>query len=265
MQNEAGFVPYTQESLSLVEQSETVTWAFVEPTSSSIYEGDFTHTMVPGVRSLYDSSFIALTHQSGKIWESVFIASSATGHSGHSITLWGKAGAKGQIQVKTVSETEWYSVVKSKVGKGEYQVVSYIGRSAGMAKGHEFIRDIWNDPTIRKCLPVGFAVQQAGALTSAFTEEGLGQRIAAGLLRMKPIAHFFGKMVMKGHLPATDFEQNVKLDDTQLGIMTTLMEAQQHFIDNPGDTFNLKEIAEEDKEAIQANREAEYSGWGAFC
>lgn len=278
MHNDKGFSIYTPDHLGMVNIGmASVKWLFRSGTRDEITEGVFDHTQCTqeSVPKAFESSFIAADHKSGKIWESLFIPTSNTGGSGISITAWGKSTAKGQIQVKRVSETDWYTTVKSKVTKGEYQVNSYIGRAAGMQKGHEFIADeIWKNEFIEsKTLSLAFAKHQAEFIQDNYSAEGLGSTMMDGLLNMEAVAFFFEKMVAKGHTPAMALasERNDVIsagivDSIIAGLIERLAVAENELRGTPGGVLKgAKKAVKASKEESNAAREAEYGNWGAFC
>lgn len=277
MHNDKGFSLYTTDHLGVSNtRTESVKWLFRSGTRDEITEGVFDHTQCAqeSVPKSFESSFIAADHTSGKIWESLFIPTSNTGGSGISITAWGKSTAKGQIQVKRVSETEWYTTVKSKVTKGGYQINAYIGRAAGMQKGHEFIaEDIWNNEFIEsKTLSLAFAKHQAEFIEDTYSVEALGVSMVNGLLNMEAVAFFFEKMVAKGHSPsnAVAIERSQisaePVDGIICGIIERLSKAEGELRGAPNSVLkDIKKTAQVSKEESNAAREAEYGNWGAFC
>ncbi len=276
--NNKGFSLYTDDHLGMVNLGmETVKWLFRSGSRDEVTEGVFSHEQCTqeSVPKAFESSFIAADHASGKIWESLFIPTTSTGGSGISITAWGKSTAKGQIQVKRVSETEWYTTVKSKIVKGEYQINSYIGRSAGMHKGHEFIaEEIWNNDAIEsKTLGLAFAKHQAEYIADNYSAEGLGHELMNGLLRMEAVSFFIDKMVSKGHMPSiamtaerTSASQVGFEDGLIVGLIERLGRGENEFKALPGAVLSgMKKAVKQSKEESNAAREAEYSGWGTFC
>lgn len=276
--NNKGFSLYTDDHLGMVNLGmETVKWLFRSGSRDEVTEGVFSHEQCTqeSVPKAFESSFIAADHASGKIWESLFIPTTSTGGSGISITAWGKSTAKGQIQIKRVSETEWYTTVKSKIVKGEYQINAYIGRSAGMQRGHEFIaEDIWNNPAVdSKTLGLAFSKHQADFIADSYSEEGLGHTMMDGLLKMEAVTFFFDKMVAKGHMPSmamvAERGQTIKAgteDSVICGLIERLSKEETKLTDYPGKVLNgVKKAVLQSKEESNAAREAEYSGWGTFC
>lgn len=144
------------------------------------------------------SSMVTLEHPSGKWWESLFIPLSRSGNSGFSITTWGKkAGVAGSIQVKAVSETDWYGVVHSKVGAGGYGVFTYVGREGGLTSAQASAMQSMTASA--KMPPMAMVDERATELRDKHGEQGMLAELMKDLMKVTPVEAFIVKAMRNGH------------------------------------------------------------------
>lgn len=141
----------------------------------------------------FASSFFSGRHSTGKEWASLFLPTSSTGGSGLSITWWAGAGKKGQLQIKGVSERDWYTQVGSKLSKG-YGCISYMGTSVPLKKGHEFVREL-SDRTTDSMPMMGVA----GSEWAIRPYSDIFRDMVVALSRVEPIRSFLKQMAALGH------------------------------------------------------------------
>lgn len=111
---------------------------------------------------IFESSFVALLSPGGKIWRSLFIPLSKSGTVGVSISYTSSSAAskKGRLIIRQVSETSWYTGLKTNIGKG-HTPLTYMGRNTPIKSSHEFVRDIVNDKRIPQIPCMGLSESQA--------------------------------------------------------------------------------------------------------
>ena len=208
---------------------------------------------------VYNASFIDCQHPEGKWWKSLFIPINRSGTAGLSITWWGKdLKVKGQVQVKKVSEKEWYTVVKSKAVGKEYEVLNYIGRYVPVDGNHGFVYDIAQNPEIPKLPTLGFELNAASDLIGKHTVYGLGREVGSTLANTTPIRAFID------HITAKNLDANViseagthssTLDETN--IINGLME--KMFGNAPEISVAAPPVPKVDRSEVYG------SGWGGFA
>lgn len=255
--------PYDPSSLSSLSREKT-TWKMssykrnndLSPPDNIIYTAAKSDIAFP-------TSLIECRHPEGKIWRSMFISTTFTGSAGVSITWWGKSDlVKGQVQYKEVSEAAWYSVVKSKAIAGGYKVENYIGREVPLQVGHEFVRDIFDNPSVN-CMPtLAFNSDQATVIQLANTCSKIGSLMGTAISNLSPTENFLVNLVERDQDVVLNLEQILdgkvigsESYDLLLGLMGPLNSLKSgHYVRPPAST------------APQVDREEIYgeSGWGAF-
>lgn len=218
------------------------------------------HVMADSSTIVWPTSLIECRHPEGKLWRSMFIPTSPSGSVGFSLTWWGKDDlVKGQAQVKAVSETEWYSVVKSKAVSKGYEVQTYIGRQIPLNTGHQFVKDLASSEFLPKLPVLAMSKAQSENYFDKGTGDKIGSVIGKAIANILPTSNFLNNLNGKGHpvggLLAQAFgaSSNGSAKDVVGGIMRELT----------GD-LPIPETLKKAPEP-QIDREEVYgSGWGAF-
>lgn len=218
------------------------------------------HSIADTQNNLWSTSMIECRHPEGKLWRSMFVPITASGGSGISITWWGKDDqVKGQAQCKIVSETEWYSVVKSKAVAKGYDVETYIGRSIPLQVGHNFVKDLSKDDRLPQLPQLAMTANQASILFASGQGDKIGSVMGKALSNILPTNNFFTNINGKGHSLGALLSEG--LAGTQVtsekDVITGLMR------ELTGDLKPVEGIKKAPEPQI--DREEVYgSGWGAF-
>lgn len=217
------------------------------------------HTTASSATNLWVTSLIDCRHPEGKLWRSMFIPLTASGATGMSITWWGKDDqVKGQTQVKMVSETEWYSVVKSKAVAKGYTVENYIGRDTPLQVGHNFVKDLVNNQTLPQLPQLAFTSNQASDLFASGMGDKIGSVIGKALSNILPTNTFFANLNGKGHsLGALLSEALTNCSNTEADVVQGLMRELTG-------TLPVVEVLVAPPEPQIDRKEVYGSGWGAF-
>lgn len=254
--------PYTIDKISSTNREETrVKWLLRDRHDTAQIE-ECIHSIINEEHGEFQSSLITCKHPEGKVWESLFIATSRNGISGLAITWWGKAGSRGTISVKKVGEADWYTVVKSKVvGKG-YDINAFIGRDRALMNSHQFVTDIHeNSPSLPA---MGFPAWVAQDIIDTKTTFGLGDVMGRAFSGIVPVSNFITKLLHNGHnIPekirqAAAAETVNQVRDTLNGVAGAISSPGLAFADvlNKAKAPKLPEI----------DREEAYAGaWGGFA
>lgn len=222
-----------------------------------------TQTKLTGV---YESSFVALEHPSGKWWESMFFPTSASGNTGFSITTWGKkAGASGSLQVKLVNCHEWYGVVATKIAPGKgYSPLAFIGRQEGVTNGQRslFERTMNDDFSVAPMAATSAQASDALDKFPAKAYEMLASQMMVGMIALAPVQEFLRKISENNHsftdeLAAQMPSVGSKAEgDMAMGYAATITAV----LNNP--EFQLT-LVDKPKEP-EIDRSTVYDAWGAF-
>lgn len=254
--------PYSIDKIQTINRREKrVKWV-LRDRSDMATEEECVHSVIEEENGEFQSSLIACKHPEGKVWESLFIATSRNGMSGLAITWWGKAGSRGQISVKKVSEADWYTVVKSKVvGKG-YDIDAFIGRDRALMNSHQFVTDIHeNSPSLPA---MGLPNWVAQDIIDTKTMRGLGDMMGRAFTGIVPVSNFITKLLNNGHnLPskicdAATSEPVVPIKDTLLGVAAAIAASSQAFEEVLAKAKAPK-LPEIDREEVYAE------AWGGFA
>lgn len=253
------FTPLLIDNSIGVQSKKIVDWKR-ELHNGSILEESSLHTVINDGSEIgsFNVSFITCSHAEGKSWESLFIPLTATGATGISITFWRrKANTKGQILVKTASETEWYQVVKSKAVDKGYDVNGFIGAMRPLSTKFSFIEDLHRSaPSLPALALTGKQVQKINDQSGT---NGIG-RVLCNLSNIAPISAFLGKLLGYNH----DYKGNIKSVIT--GLPIGQQEIAQGFLERLADMkagIISPEVAKP-KEPEVAPEETYGSAWGAF-
>jgi hypothetical protein len=227
-------------------------------TAHSIHE-----TQVP----LLCSSFVELEHEGGKIWNSLFVPVSLNGNEGFSVTWWGKDRfVRGQMQIKSIGESEWYNLVKSKVAK-DYGVCKYVGRFVPLNTNHSFINAI-------KCnqkLPMmAFDTGTVQDVITSKTAVGLGSAMAKALKNIVPVEHFLKGLTDKGYDLDVEMEGSLSIWKTGSSQVSDIIEGVKltGLAESASDRTTITIKGRSSTKAPQPviDREAAYGGgWGGFA
>jgi hypothetical protein len=206
---------------------------------------------------------IECRHPEGKLWRSMFIATTPTGVDGFSLTWWGKDDqVKGQAQCKRVSEREWYSVVKSKAVSKGYTVENYIGREVPLQVGHEFVVEL-SKGTKNAALPIlAMTDIQAGTYGVEGGHDKIGRIMGKALANLLPTSNFLSNINGKGHSVGALLAQ--ARSETASPQTADVVEGIMHSVDGTFiDVASVPHGVREPEPKI--DREEVYgSGWGAF-
>ncbi|ATW57990.1 hypothetical protein CNR34_00057 [Pseudomonas phage nickie] len=218
------------------------------------------HSTANTQNNLWSTSMIECRHPEGKLWRSMFIPITASGGSGMSITWWGKDDqVKGQAQCKIVSETEWYSVVKSKAVAKGYDVETYIGRSIPLQVGHNFVKELSENSSLPQLPQLAFTPDQASNLFAQGQGDKIGATIGKALSNILPTNNFFTNINGKGHSLGALMSEGLSnaMTTSEKDVIAGLMR------ELTGDLKPIEGIKKAPEPQI--DREEVYgSGWGAF-
>jgi len=192
------FTPYKTTDLKTLE---TVYVKWPDISGKSGYT-EVAHSISPvdSKVNVFPTSMIVCSHPEGKQWMSMFIPMNKSGSYGISLTWWGKdLIVKGQCQAKSVSESEWYSVVKSKaVGKG-YEVEQYIGRTVPLNVGQSFVSDIAKDNKGGRLHFMALTYDQyIAVIADSCGIAGIGSIMAQAIDNIVPTSNFISFIGNKG-------------------------------------------------------------------
>lgn len=259
----AFITPFTLDDLDTREVIE-VNWNILAPFSPDKTElARMTVAQIAEYGEFCTSMINCVHPDGGKFWDSMFIPTNPTGGTGVSVTCWGKAATKGQFQVKSVSETEWYKTVKSKAVSGGYDVKNFVGRMTPLQSDHKFVRDIHDDPSIPTIPALCFAPQQKSKIGTAAGPEGLGYVMGKASANIIPTEQFLRSLHSRGHAFLPQLHQATAAQDTSCqDLMTGFVRGVQ---ESHGTTLASKPAAPTRPVEPQVDREEVYGGgWGAF-
>lgn len=254
------YTPYTYNGVSTALEQVRVSWNTRNAAGQEEIADRFYQISEVG-NAIYNASFIDCQHERpmGKWWKSLFVPLNRNGSLGLSITWWGKdLKVKGQVQVKKVSEKEWYSVVKSKAVAKEYEVLNYVGRYVPIDGNHSFVYDIANNPEVPKLPSVGFEPSAAADIADKHTIYGLGREMGGNLANITPIRAFIDHLTIK-NLDGTAISEasthSTSIEETNIinGLMETL------FGNAPEVSVTAPPIPKVDRSEVYG------SGWGGFA
>ncbi|UKL14955.1 hypothetical protein hairong_050 [Pseudomonas phage hairong] len=262
----ASITPYTLDNLDSTKVID-VTWNIIRP-----FSPDSTHPARMSVSELHQSqhgefvsSMITCVHpDGGKFWESLFIPTNMTGGTGISITRWGKASTRGQMQVKAVSEHEWYKTVKSKAVSGGYEVKNFIGRQTPLSSDHQFVKLLHEDAAVPSLPAFGFSPMQKSVVGKAAGPEGLGYVMGKALSNIIPTEQFMLNMGTSGHdwLTAVAKAANGLAIESADVVAGFVRGASEHVGDSIASVSKRGVVTPPEP---QIDREEVYGGgWGAF-
>lgn len=254
--------PYTINKITPSTLSEKrVKWILRDQRDVAVTE-ECIHSVINEEHGEFQSSLITCKHPEGKVWESLFIATSRNGMSGLAITWWGKAGSRGQVSIKKVGEADWYTVVKSKVvGKG-YEINAFIGRDRALMNSHQFVTDIHeSSPSLPA---MGFPAWVAQDIIDTKTMRGLGDVMGRAFSGIVPVSNFITKLLHNGHnVPekineAASAESVTAIKDTLSGVAAAITSSSQAFADVLAKAKAPK-LPDIDREEVYAE------AWGGFA
>lgn len=262
----ARFTPYMPADLTSLTR-ESVKWQLTSHRGEVREEPSIISSASYSEPAEYELSMITCEHPEGKVWESMFIPLNASSAEGVSITWWAKnSSGKGQAQIKLVSETEWYSTVKSKAVSKGYKVTNFIGREVPISSGHAFVIDLHRDELIPSIFSLGFTRQQAQALRIKGGNELIGATIGTAISNLVPTDHFIRKMAANHHsfvgmidqiIASTTIEQK----DLLKGIAN--VEGLKNVLAYQAPKGTRAEPVKS-RDQLNAEREESYGAWGAF-
>ena len=249
--------------------SKTVPWRF-ESVAGTLQTEDALHQILldahlPPDKTVYECSFISCSHHEGKSWDSMFIPLTSTGHLGMSITWWRRsAGAAGTLLIKSVTEAEWYSVVKTKAVDKGYEVNSFIGREQPLSSRHSFVRALHASDSHCPTLPCAALLESQ---TLAMTQSDVGAALGA-FCNLVPVHAVLNKISALGHPITARLESLLKQTNVQLysglinGFISKLVSFLTNASANPSPTSSRRET----EAFVQPPTRAETYGarWGAF-
>lgn len=222
-----------------------------------------TQTKLTGV---YESSFVALEHPTGKWWESMFFPTSASGNTGFSITTWGKkSGASGSLQVKLVNCHEWYGVVATKIAAGKgYQPLAFVGRQEGVTTGQRSVFQRTMRDEFSLAVMAATTDQAKTALEKFPTKpyEMLASQLMVGMIALAPVQEFLKKISENNHSFTDELSAQMpgvssKAEgDMALGYASAITAV----LNNPEFQLTMKEKEKEP----EIDRSTVYDAWGAF-
>lgn len=253
------FTPITTKDLNAQTDTIRVHWPSFNSAGQEEIDQQFHVVAETADYTSYNTSFVYCKHPDGKIWKSLFVPLEGNGSKGVSLTWWGKdESVKGQCQAKVVSEKEWYTVFKSKVGK-DYDVTQYIGRYVPVDSNHQFVYNLAGDNEIAKLPALAFEMNQSRDLIHT------GGKHRAGTV--------IGKAIAEEVLPIAEFIislQNKKVEPRAQIEACADNQGDRDFIDGLTDMmFGTGKVVS--PSAVRApvpviDREEVYgSGWGGFA
>lgn len=251
--------PYSPSDSGLTCDNIQVAWR-LPGVRTGVTEQVAAHSTASSATALWGTSMIECRHSEGKLWRSMFIPTVASGNTGMSITWWGKDDqVKGQAQVKIVSESDWYGVVKSKAVAKGYIVESYIGRQIPLQVGHSFVKDLVNSKFLPQLPLLALTSDQSTIMFASGQGDKIGTTIGKALANILPTNNFFANLNGKGHILA------VLMAEAFAAVGTT---AEKDMIagmmrELTGDLAPVESFKKAPEPQI--DREEVYgSGWGAF-
>ncbi len=207
---------------------------------------------------IFESSFVTLLSTGGKIWRSLFIPLSKSGTIGVSISYTSSSAAskKGRLIIKQVSETSWYTGLKTNIGKG-YRPLAYMGRNTPIKSSHEFVRVIVHDKSVPQIPCMGLSESQA----DDYIWEKMPDLLHKALYTSMPlIKEMFDDI---GISQTEELENQAKYT----GLSGYPNDVLNEFIDKVLGSIALGKsaVANAIKTELNKSREDYGSNWGRFC
>lgn len=247
--------------------SKTVPWRY-ESVGGALQTEDALHQIVLDAhlssdKAVYECSFISCSHHEGKSWDSMFIPLTTTGHLGMSITWWRRAaGAAGTLLIKSVTEAEWYSVVKTKAVDKGYDVNSFIGREQSLSSRHSFVRDLHSQESRCPSLPCAALLESQ---TQAMAQHAVGANLGT-FCNLVPVHAVLQKISALGHPIAARLQTLLKQTNVQLysGLINGFISKLDSLLTSAGSSSTSSHT--ESGTIVQPPTRAETYGarWGAF-
>lgn len=213
----------------------------------------------------YPMSLIECEHPEGKIWQSMFIPLSPNGAAGVSVTWWGKSNAvKGQCQVKEVSESDWYTVVKSKAVAKGYKVLNYVGRTVPLNVSHQFVKTLVNTDEVAALPVLAFANFQSNLISDQSGRHGIGMTIAKVMNNFLPVENFLSRLSAKGFSVGQALEDLSTAAIYDAGRSDILQGIRTIGIASDTDSARGSQLSKKAPEPEVDREEVYGGGWGAF-